>query len=621
MSITDDDVPDVTVSFGRAAYSVAESDDPDTTGATENQVAISVSLLPAPERAVEITVTHTPQGTTTGADYSISPTTLSFAADEQTKTVTFTATPDTLDDDDESVSLGFSGLPEGVSAGTTAAATVSITDDDEPEPDEGARIEASSAVGASFGAGDVDLPADVSTTATVAVGTAARGAVTTEVLLSAGGWDSDWFKAELVSGQAYEIEALGATDGAAHCSMDSPFLEGVYDADGVSIERASWHRRESQSSLTFTPDASGAHYISVAGGANLGWGTYLLALVESGAGSAQAISALGVQGCAPDAPTNLSAQADDHDSVTLSWTAPSHSAITGYRIIGGAGDSDDALAVIAPDTGAAATSYVHTGLEAETAYRYRVAAISAQGVGAVSQPARGRHRRGPQGRRAQGEGRRGPPGRQEHDRRHPRRDPRRQPSGADRQPRPARVQCPSPGEKHSASFTAPVGSTCGDVGFTTGPTREGIGFVLHSVDDPLPGRAIRGTTLPGGVDLVRRQRQPRPRAVPGGHGGERQRLDFSFAKTYTFDHLGAVLEPETRYWLHFDMPIDTGETSPHVAAREHRRRGRRRPPGLEPQRLTRQVRADRRLRPRRRTPGSAQQPRLRQHRCIKPGRH
>ena len=46
------------------------------------------------------------------------------------QTITFTAAQDDVDDDGESVLLGFGTLPPAVSLGTTTQATVSITDDD-----------------------------------------------------------------------------------------------------------------------------------------------------------------------------------------------------------------------------------------------------------------------------------------------------------------------------------------------------------------------------------------------------------------------------------------------------------------------------------------------------------
>ena len=133
ISITDDDDPEVTVSFGASTYTVAESDDPNTTPAEEHKVTVTVTLNADPERSVVIPITKTNQGGASGADYSGVPASVSFASGETSKSFTFTATPDTVDDDDESVKLAFGALPARVSAGTTAETTISITDDDDPE--------------------------------------------------------------------------------------------------------------------------------------------------------------------------------------------------------------------------------------------------------------------------------------------------------------------------------------------------------------------------------------------------------------------------------------------------------------------------------------------------------
>ena len=68
--------------------------------------------------------------------------------------------------------------------------------------------------------------------------------------------------------------------------------------------------------------------------------------------------------------------------MTLSWTAPAHSAISGYRILRGTDAST--LAVIATDTGSTATSYVDAGVSPSTTYVYAVVALSAAGEGAPS---------------------------------------------------------------------------------------------------------------------------------------------------------------------------------------------------------------------------------------------
>ena len=56
---------------------------------------------------------------------------VTFDAGDTSKTITFSATQDSIDDDGESVLLAFGTLPGGVSAGTTATTTVSIEDDDD----------------------------------------------------------------------------------------------------------------------------------------------------------------------------------------------------------------------------------------------------------------------------------------------------------------------------------------------------------------------------------------------------------------------------------------------------------------------------------------------------------
>ena len=123
VSITDDDVPSVTVSFEKGSYTVDE-------GST---VTVKVTLSADPERTVTVPLTKTERGGASSADYSGVPANLTFVPGDTEETISFTATQDTLDDDDESVKLTFGNtLPTGVSASGTTEATVSITDDDSP---------------------------------------------------------------------------------------------------------------------------------------------------------------------------------------------------------------------------------------------------------------------------------------------------------------------------------------------------------------------------------------------------------------------------------------------------------------------------------------------------------
>ena len=69
VSITDDDVPAVEVSFEHSSYSVAESDDASTLDKRENEVTVKVTLSANPERPVDIPLILTNQGASDD-DYS-----------------------------------------------------------------------------------------------------------------------------------------------------------------------------------------------------------------------------------------------------------------------------------------------------------------------------------------------------------------------------------------------------------------------------------------------------------------------------------------------------------------------------------------------------------------------
>ena len=126
------DLTAVTVEFEDSTYTVAESDDSETTDMTENAVEVKVTLSADPGRTVIIPITKTNEGGASNSDYSGVPASVTFDSGETEQTFTFTATADTVDDDLEKVTLSFGTLPTGVTAGTTSETTVSITDDDYP---------------------------------------------------------------------------------------------------------------------------------------------------------------------------------------------------------------------------------------------------------------------------------------------------------------------------------------------------------------------------------------------------------------------------------------------------------------------------------------------------------
>ena len=121
VTVIDNDVPSVTVSFGQATYSVLE-------GAT---TSVTISLSADPERSVTILLAKSPQGGIGLGDYSGVPESIVFDPGETERSFTFMATGDRIDDDDEALRFTFgSPLPPRVTAGTPSHATVRIVDDD-----------------------------------------------------------------------------------------------------------------------------------------------------------------------------------------------------------------------------------------------------------------------------------------------------------------------------------------------------------------------------------------------------------------------------------------------------------------------------------------------------------
>ena len=113
--------PPVTVSFGAAAYSVAE-------GATL-QVPVELSRAHGGGADIEVPIT-TGSGLSASVDDFSAAAEVSFAAGETRKTVSFDAADDALVEGPETVELSFGALASGFSAGSTAVATVTITDTD-----------------------------------------------------------------------------------------------------------------------------------------------------------------------------------------------------------------------------------------------------------------------------------------------------------------------------------------------------------------------------------------------------------------------------------------------------------------------------------------------------------
>ena len=84
----------------------------------------------------------------------------------------------------------------------------------------------------------------------------------------------------------------------------------------------------------------------------------------------------------PAAPSSLTASEVTHDSVSLSWTAPSRGTVTGYRVLRGA--DANSLSTMTDDTGSTSPEYTDSTVDAETTYHYAVLALSQDGNGVQS---------------------------------------------------------------------------------------------------------------------------------------------------------------------------------------------------------------------------------------------
>ena len=111
----------ITVSFDAEQYTAAEG------GAA---ATVTVRLSDAPGRAFAIPLTATGATGAAVEDWAV-PRSVAFAADDTEQTFTVTAVDDGVDDDGETVTLTLGYLlPGGVSAGSPATATVTLTDND-----------------------------------------------------------------------------------------------------------------------------------------------------------------------------------------------------------------------------------------------------------------------------------------------------------------------------------------------------------------------------------------------------------------------------------------------------------------------------------------------------------
>ena len=109
----------VAVSFGSGSYTAVEG------GAA---ASVTVELDADPKREVTIALTATPEGGAAAEDYTVAGSVTFGGGGALSQTVPVTAVADEAAESGERVVLGFGTLPDGVEAGATASATVTLGD-------------------------------------------------------------------------------------------------------------------------------------------------------------------------------------------------------------------------------------------------------------------------------------------------------------------------------------------------------------------------------------------------------------------------------------------------------------------------------------------------------------
>ena len=336
VTITDDDDPQVTVSFEQPSSTVAE-------GGTQT---VTVTLSADPERTVTIPLTAAGQGGASNGDYSGVPASVTFDSGEISRTFTFSATQDDVDDDGESVQLGFGVLPTGVSTGGTATSTVTITDDDaaagkvtlELTP---ATISESGTGNASTVTASIPSASSAATTVTVSVNPADTTTLTgnTTLTIPAGDTNSTGVVTiTAVNDDAYTGNRTVAVSGTAVNSV------GVTDPDDVT--------------LTITDDDAAAGKVALA--------LTPATISESGAGNASTVTASIPS--ASSAATTVTVSVNPADTTTLTGnttltipagdtnstgvvtiTAVNDDAYTGNRTVVVSGTAVNSVGITDPD--------------------------------------------------------------------------------------------------------------------------------------------------------------------------------------------------------------------------------------------------------------------------------
>ena len=231
LTITDNNT---LVTFGASFYTVSE-------GAA---ATVLVDLSTVPTAPVTILLTKEHLGGATGTDYSGVPPSVTFTTEQTQRTFTVTATDDSVDDEGESLLLGFGPLPDGFAPGSPATARVTLMDNDMPPPEPGQNR----------------CPND-SGERMVLVG---NGDIS-----QAG--ESEFWRVEMDPGRFYVIEVLGTYDqwdamgesNPGNLTLSDPHLFAVWSGDGSEQIRNTSMQNRRRVLVERADDLSGFHQLEV----------------------------------------------------------------------------------------------------------------------------------------------------------------------------------------------------------------------------------------------------------------------------------------------------------------------------------------------------------------------
>ena len=231
LTITDNNT---LVTFGASSYTVSE-------GAA---ATVFVDLSTAPTAPVTILLTKEHLGGATGTDYSGVPPSVTFTTEQTQRTFTVTATDDSVDDEGESLLLGFGPLPDEFAPGSPATARVTLMDNDLPPPEPGQNR----------------CPSDSGEIMVLV----ANGDIS-----QAG--ESEFWRVEMDPGRFYVIEVLGTNDqwevmgesNPGNLTLSDPHLFAVWSGDGSEQIRNTSMQNRRRVLVERADDLSGFHQLEV----------------------------------------------------------------------------------------------------------------------------------------------------------------------------------------------------------------------------------------------------------------------------------------------------------------------------------------------------------------------